>query len=113
MQLDLPDILRKIRLDRKLSQENIAEELRIDATTYGRYEKGDSQIKFEQVAQLASFYKLTLDELYHYGDPEFKLEEPRTSYQRKWAVPITVNLDGTTETLEMWVKRLTAINAAL
>ena len=100
-------------LDKKVSQITIAEKLGVDKTSYGRYENGTVQIKFEQVAQLASFYKMTLDELYNYGNPDFKLEEPRLSYQRKWTVPITVSLDGTAETLTMWINRLQSINAAL
>jgi|GEM_PF-2068987 DNA-binding XRE family transcriptional regulator len=110
---ELPEILRKIRLDKKLSQENIAEELGIDTTTYGRYEKRESQIKFEQVVQLAKFYKLTLDELYNYGNPNYKVQGPHASNPSKSFVPITVNLDGTSETLDVWVKRLTAINKVL
>lgn len=113
MQEQFPDILRKVRQDRKLSQENIAEELKIDATTYGRYEKGEVPIKFDQVAQLAMFYKLTLDEFYNYNNPNFLVQEPKATYLKRWSVPITVALDGTEETLQMWLKKLTAINSQI
>jgi hypothetical protein len=56
---------------------------------------------------------MTVDELVHYGDPDFKVEEPKLSYQKKWNVPITVTLDGTNETLKMWMSKLVAINGAL
>lgn len=113
MQLSLPKILKKIRLDRELSQENIAEELKIDSTTYGRYEKGESQIKFEQVAQLAEFYKLTLDELYHYGNPAYSVVNEPAGYSSPAKVLVTVELDGVENNLKAIIERLKAINRVL
>lgn len=115
MQRNLPKILRKLRTEHEYSQENIAEELKIDSTTYSRYEKGLSQIKFEHVARLAEFYGLTLDELYHYGDPAYapaaRNEGPR--YQKRPKMMVTVELDGLETSLKTLFKRLTAMNQAL
>jgi transcriptional regulator with XRE-family HTH domain len=121
MQLSLPKILKKIRLDRDLSIENIADELKIDPTTYGRYEKekgsAGSRIKFEQVVQLAQFYGLTLDELSHYGDPNYhhlsNLAEPMPSYQKKRSVILSIELDGQKATFDYWVEKLKKVNAAI
>lgn len=107
------DKLRRIRFDRKKSQLEVSEYLGVDKTSYGRYENGTVEIRFEQVAQLAEFYNLSLDELYHYGEHAQAIKEPKPTYEVKWSVPITVSLDGTDQTLEKWIKRLTAINAAI
>ena len=107
--------MKKIRLDRELSQENIAEELKVDSSTIGRYESGERPIKFEQVATLAEFYGMTLDELYHYGDPTFikpsEIEIP--TYQRKRNIVVSIELDGTPITLNFWLEKLRKLNAAL
>lgn len=113
MQQKLPDILLKVRRDRKKSQEVIGELLGVDKTTYGRYENGTVEIGFNQVVTLASYYKMTLDELYNYGNPDFRVAEPKAVYQQRWGVPITVTLDGTDETLKMWLTRLSAMNSAI
>lgn len=110
MQLSLHEILRKIRFDRGFSQENIAEELKVDSTTYGRYERGETPIKFEQVAQLADFYDMTLDQLYHYSDPTF-VKPPDAD--KIFKLLITVELDGVDKTLKTIIRKLTAINQTL
>lgn len=111
--MTLPQILKKVRLDREFSQENIAEEIKVDATTYGRYEKGESQIKFEQVAQIAAFYKLTLDEFYHYGDPQYVVSEPNMSNLKKAKVSVIVELDGLSNTLDNWIEKLKKLNSVI
>lgn len=114
MEHNLPHILRKIRLDHGFSQENIAEELKVNATTYGRYEKGESEIGFEQVVRLANFYKLTLDEVYNYGNPKIsEVNESRMQYKTPEKITVIVELDGLPTTLEKWVTRLTAINQVI
>lgn len=113
MQQKLPDILRKVRLDRKKSQNEVAELLGVDKTTYGRYENGTVEIGFKQVVKLASYYKMTLDELHNFGDPDFKSVDPKLTYQKRWSVPITVTLDGTDETLKMWFSKLSAMNGSI
>lgn len=111
MQVEIHEKLKMVRLDKKLSQENIAEELKIDATTYGRYEKGEVPIKFEQVLQLATFYKMSIDEIIGYGTGA-RVSEPKPLYSLL-SVPITVLLDGRDDTLEQWISKLKKLNAAI
>jgi transcriptional regulator with XRE-family HTH domain len=110
---DLHDILRKVRVLKNFSQEYVAEKVGVSLSSYARYESKKVEIDFRTVFKLAELYKMTVDELVHYGDPDFKVEEPKLSYQKKWNVPITVTLDGTNETLKMWMSKLVAINGAL
>lgn len=125
--MELNETLRKIRREKNFPQDKLAEAIGVDSTTYGRYEKGDSQIKFEHVVKMAEFYGLTLDELYHYFDSKTpatsrSVREPvemyataaRKSPDRDPAeITVSVALDGTPETLTKWIKRLSAINAVL
>jgi hypothetical protein len=63
--------------------------------------------------KIADLYNITIDELLHMDDPEFKVQEPKLSYQKRWTVPVTVGLDGTDETLQMWITKLTEINSTI
>lgn len=110
---DIGELMRKIRVHKNLSQEHVAEEAGIDSTTYSRYERGETQPKFETVVQLAQLYKMTLDEFYHFGDPNFKAEESKPDYLMKMKVNVIVELDGKDDTLNFWFKRLTSINKAI
>lgn len=110
---NIGEIMRKIRVNKNYSQEYVSETAGIDYTTYSRYERGETAPKFETIVALSNLYKLTLDEFYHYDDPTFSVGEPKQSYLKKWTVPITIALDGTDETLEMWLIKLKAINGAI
>ncbi|HMG94372.1 MAG TPA: helix-turn-helix transcriptional regulator [Chryseolinea sp.] len=84
--MELHELLRKIRRDANVSQENVADEIGVDATTYGRYEKGETQIKFEHVVKLAEFYKMSLDAFYRYGQTvrvEDEVGENREGFKKE------------------------------
>lgn len=103
-----------IRRHKGLSQQNIADEIGITRTTYSKYELGKIRIKHDHMVKLAAFYKMSIDELIHYGDPEYSnVSETKIAYTKRLIVPITVSLDGTEETLNTWIKTLTAINASV
>lgn len=104
--------LKKVRLIHGHSLQNLADELGISRTTYTRYENGDIAIRQDHMLKIAEFYKMSLDELLHYGDPNHKVEEPKPFY-KKLQIPITITLDGSKETLDFWLDKLSAINAAL
>ena len=113
MQRTLAQILKRIRLDRGFSQENVAEEIEVDVTTYGRYEKGESQIKFEQVARLANFYGITIDNLYHYDETRPSLKAEKTKSEPKRQVTVMVTLDGLEGSLKSSIELLNKINNTL
>lgn len=115
---EMPDavgeIMRKIRVTRNYSQEYVAERAGVDMTTYSRYERGDTQPKFDTIVVLCELYGLSLDEFYHFGEAKTQVDEPLESYQRRLKqTEILVRLDGSENTLQRWVQKLTAINQVL
>lgn len=113
MRKDLPEILRKIRVNKNWSQEYVADEVGVDISTYARYEKGETSVKFEVVVKIAELYKMTLDHLYHYDDPDYKVNEPRESYLKRQKVSVIVELDGVEDHLNQWIIKLQKLNAAI
>ncbi len=113
---NLGESLRKLRINSKakLSQEAVAEKIGVSLSTYSRLERDEAEIELSTVIKVADLYKITVDELLNMGNPNFKgVEDSKAIYQKRWTVPITVALDGTAETLENWIAKLTAINAAI
>lgn len=113
MTQELPEILRKLRVIKNWSQEYVAEEIKVDISTYSRYEKGETSIKFDVVVKIAQLYKMTLDELYHYGDPTFNVSEPSESYRIRRKISVIVELDGIEDNLNQWIVKLQKLNAAI
>jgi len=112
MKQNLAEALKKLRFD-KYSQEEVAKKIGVSLSTYSRMERMEAEIDLPVLLKIADLYKITVDELIHYDDPDFKVEEPKVAYQKRWSVPIMVTLDGTAETLEKWVNKLTSINSAI
>ena len=88
----------------------MAKKINVSLATYNRYENNETEIELKTAMKLADFYKLSIDELLNETP---MVSEAKFMYASKWNVPITVALDGTSETLEKWISKLTAINAAL
>lgn len=110
--------MRKLRVLKNYSQEYVAEVIKIDVSTYARYEKGETQIKFEQAVKLADLYNLTLDQFYHYDDPEFRpvVKDPTTVYsleKTKRTVTVSIELDGEKSTVDFWIDKIRKLNAAI
>ena len=55
------EILRNLREDRDLTQQNIADLLHIGRTMYRRYETGETEIPIRHLKVLCAFYKVTSD----------------------------------------------------
>jgi transcriptional regulator with XRE-family HTH domain len=55
--------LRKLRSDKKLTQKDLADILHITRTTYVKYETDSIKLSFEKASELATFFKITTDEL--------------------------------------------------
>lgn len=113
MTQNLADNLRKLRVNARHSQEFVAKKVGVSLSTYSRFEKAESEIDLSAVVKLATLYKLTVDQLLNYGDPNYNVKAPIETYKKKWSVPVTVTLDGTKDNLKMWFDRLTAINGAI
>ena len=59
--MDILNNLKKIRTDRKLSQEDIAEVLNTTQQQYSRYEIGANEIPVRHVITLCKFYNISSD----------------------------------------------------
>ena len=59
----LPEILKKLRLERNMSQAMIEELTGIDRTTISAYEKGIREPSLKNLIKLANLYKVSLDYL--------------------------------------------------
>ncbi len=55
--------IRKIRLTKKLSQTEFAKIFGITRASVGAYEEGRAEAKIDKIIEIASHYKLTLDQL--------------------------------------------------
>jgi len=52
------DIIRKLRKERGLTQQQVAEYLQIDRSTYAYYESGHTRINIDVIVKLAHFYQI-------------------------------------------------------
>lgn len=55
------DRLKEIRIDRDMSQEDIAKILKIDRKVYGRYENGINEMPIHHLKTICEFYKISAD----------------------------------------------------
>ena len=51
--------IRKLRKERGLTQQQVAEHLNIDRSTYAYYESGRTQLNINVIVNLAHFYKVS------------------------------------------------------
>lgn len=81
MAKDIPQLLKRVRLWKELSQQGIADMIGISITSYSRYERGITEISFSTIIKLVEFYNMTLDEFYHFGEPKYIVQEPVSNYE--------------------------------
>lgn len=119
--MEITDILYRLRVNAGLSQQNVADELGVDISTYSRYEKGKAELKISHAKKLADFYRLSLDQFYNYGEtnPAHDLsnknmvKEGVDEYLKKKkfrSVSLTVELDGSAETVNHYLKLIQDLN---
>ena len=72
---NMGDNLRRLRIDRKLSQEKLCAELQcrgcdIGRTTYAKYEAGELNIRASVLIELKKIYNCSYDEFFYGLDKE-------------------------------------------
>lgn len=55
--------LKKLREERKLSQQQLADKLSINRSTYARYELGQTQPDYDTLRKIADFFEVSVDYL--------------------------------------------------
>ena len=63
------EIIRDLREDHDLKQEEVAKLLGIQQTVYSRYERGARTIPLEHLVKLAEFYQVSVDALLEHWKP--------------------------------------------
>lgn len=123
--MEINEVLLKLRVNKSLSQQNIADELGVDISTYSRYEKGKAELKISHAKKLADLYKISLDELISYGEAqapskaaskENQVAESIDLYlkrRRQKMVALTVELDGTAETVNHYMQLIQDLNKVI
>ena len=61
--MEIHEILRGLREDRDLTQQNLADLLKIGRTMYRRYETGECEIPIRHLRTLCLFYEISSDYL--------------------------------------------------
>jgi len=61
------DNLRKLRIEKKLSQQYVADSLNINRRTYAAWEEGRQSIKSAHIPELANFFGVEIGDLYKEG----------------------------------------------
>lgn len=60
--------LKELRIERKLTQQQVAEKLNISTRAYSHYEQGDRDPSIEMLKQLCIFFQVTADYLIGLSD---------------------------------------------
>jgi len=63
------EIIRKMRIERGFTQQQIAEHLGLDRSTYAYYESGRTRVNIDVIVTLAHFYKVSYATLIGRPDP--------------------------------------------
>lgn len=71
------EVIRNLRNENKLSQQELADLLKIDRKTYNRLENGRHEPKLEATITLAKFYNVSLDYLAGLIDEPRKLHDEK------------------------------------
>ena len=61
------DNLRKLRIEKKLSRQYVADSLNINRRTYAAWEEGRQSIKSAHIPELANFFGVEIGDLYREG----------------------------------------------
>lgn len=65
----IAEVLKDLRARKGVGQKDLAEYLKIDRTTYTKYETGDSTPDYEKLQKIASFFKVSIDFLIYGFEP--------------------------------------------
>lgn len=77
--MQFKDNLRLYRKAKGITQQELANELKIDRSTYSFYELGKARPKFEVLRAIAKIFGVTIDELLgNNDDAELKVSSPKT-----------------------------------
>ena len=69
-------ILQKLRTDRKLTQDEMADAMHVTKRTYAAWERGENDVSTDMLCRLADFFEVTTDYILGRVPFEIKKEAP-------------------------------------
>lgn len=76
----LGPVLRELREKHNYTQDVVGNILNISRQAYSNYERGKRQPDYNSLMKICEFYGITMDELFHYGEPSSVIEEDKSTY---------------------------------
>ncbi len=101
---ELPARIRQIRLSLGLSQENMADVLRISTTAYGDLERGKTEITISRLATIANIFNLDIPDLLENIDTKQEIAELKQENER--LLRLNLELAFKNRLLEQRLKKL-------
>ena len=102
--------LKKLRKSYGYTQLDLAMALGIDNSTYGKIEKGSSDINLSKLEQIANFYKMSVVDLLAYPKMVIEKYEP---LKPKISITIDVYSDNQKKTVMEVLEKIEGINVKL
>lgn len=66
--MEIGDKIRKIRELKGLSQENVAAELEMSVTGYGKIERGEVNLSYDKLIKIAQIFKVEVEQLISFDE---------------------------------------------
>jgi transcriptional regulator with XRE-family HTH domain len=88
------DNIRSLRLNKKISQEKLAESLLITRGRYVKYEDGTSEAPYEILKKIAHYYHISIDLLLSVDVRKIPMGDLLQLENNRLVLPITVNKEG-------------------
>lgn len=104
----LGEILRLLRVQSDLTQQNVADALDIQRSTYAYYETGRSKPSVETLTRLAKMYKISMDYFFDNSDTTMTvLHSPKADYHANRKEPECISeLDNDEKKLVLMYRQL-------
>lgn len=88
------DNIRSLRLNKKISQEKLAESLLITRGRYVKYEDGSSEAPYEILKKIAHYYHISIDLLLSVDVRKIPMDDLLQLENNRLVLPITVDTNG-------------------
>ncbi|TAH19310.1 MAG: XRE family transcriptional regulator [Cytophagales bacterium] len=97
--------IKKIRIEKSLTQVEMADRLGIKQSSYQQIESGRNDITFSRLQQIADVFQMSVIDIIEYGDlPDFDLEKLRMKDKIVEIRERVKELEGRVKELESWLK---------
>jgi transcriptional regulator with XRE-family HTH domain len=106
--MKIQDKLRKIRLDKQLSLQNMADDLGISQQQYSNIESGETDLKWSKLLQIAGVYKMDVIEIITYGEVSEELDFVKSKIELHQKLA-----DSATEDMVHWRKQAMTLSEQL